>query len=86
MSIDLILILNFSSFGFNDVKKVESFNSSRADSGVAGTDGGDGADSNNVKKPQRKRTAMAMTNGDVGGASPILPGPSGLSRRRLEFK
>ena len=74
------------SFGFNDVKRVESFNGSNADSGVAGTDGDADACSNNDKKVTRKRTAMAMTNGDVGGASPILPGTSGLSRRRLVFE
>ena len=79
--------MNFRSFGFNDVKKVESFNDSKADSGVAGADGEADACSNVDKKQNsRKRTAMAMTNGDVGGASPILPGSSGLSRRRLVFE
>ena len=72
------------SFGFGD--KIYSDTGVAADSGVGGSGGAPSHDGRRSSKAGRKRTAMAMTNGDVGNASPILPGPSAIIRRRLEFE
>ena len=72
------------SFGFDG--KGYTDGGSSTDSGVAGTGSVDSAGVRRNPKVARKRTAMTMTNGDCGGASPILPGPSAITRRRLEFE
>ena len=52
-----------------------------------GDSGVDSAGGSQRARAGRKRSvAMAMTGGDCGGASPILPGPSAITRRRLEFE
>ena len=80
MSFDFTLL--FRSFGFGDGKNSKDvFGDNPADSGVDSAGAASGRN-----RQSRKRTAMAMTNGDCGGASPILPERSAITRRRLEFE
>ena len=71
-------VFNFRSFGFENQTPVDKLPHPNIDNGDSGH-GGSVGDNCGRPKVNRKRPSP----GDV---SPIMPGGSGMSRRRLEFK